>query len=174
MIMITDKSTRLNVQPESTTDQEVRTTQEVVQPRLLRLRDAPRYLGMDKNRFNREVRPRVTVIPIGSQGVAFDRLELDSWVDEYKRRNGRPPAHLQRSRAMGITQNSRTLRAAPDLTYQQNLQRSAHSSRALQRAMSPPDCPRCAPKLRGKRRRDPRSGMGHSDDQPLRIRQPGS
>jgi hypothetical protein len=27
-------------------------------PRLIRFRDAPRYLGMDKNRFNREVHPR--------------------------------------------------------------------------------------------------------------------
>jgi hypothetical protein len=26
-------------------------------PRFVRLRDAPRYLGMDKNRFNRDVRP---------------------------------------------------------------------------------------------------------------------
>ena len=26
-------------------------------PRFIRLRDAPSYLGMDKNRFNREVRP---------------------------------------------------------------------------------------------------------------------
>ncbi len=37
-------------------------------PRLVRLRDAPRYLGMDKNRFNREVRPCLVVIPIGTQG----------------------------------------------------------------------------------------------------------
>lgn len=35
----------------------------VTAARLLRLRDAPRYLGMDKNRLNREVRPCVTVIP---------------------------------------------------------------------------------------------------------------
>ena len=28
-----------------------------IQPRLIRLRDAPAYLGMDRNRFNREVRP---------------------------------------------------------------------------------------------------------------------
>ncbi len=47
-------------------------------PRFIRLRDAPRYLGMDKNRFNREVRPRVTVIRIGTQGIAFDRLDLDA------------------------------------------------------------------------------------------------
>ena len=47
-------------------------------PRLLRFRDAPRYLGMDRNRFNAEVRPHLTQIPIGRPGVAFDRLELDS------------------------------------------------------------------------------------------------
>ncbi len=59
-------------------------------PRLLRLRDAPFYLGMDRNRFNCSVRPHITEIPIGEQGVAFDRLELDDWVDQYKSRNGRP------------------------------------------------------------------------------------
>jgi hypothetical protein len=40
-------------------------------PRFLRLRDAPAYLGMDKNRFNREVRAILTEIPIGKQGIAF-------------------------------------------------------------------------------------------------------
>jgi hypothetical protein len=59
-------------------------------PRLIRFRDAPQYLGMDKNRFNDEVRPYITEIPIGSQGIAFDRLDLDAWVDQYKHRNGRP------------------------------------------------------------------------------------
>ena len=59
-------------------------------PRLIRLRDAPAYLGMDRNRFNREVRPLLTRVPIGVQGVAFDRLELDRWADEYIARNGRP------------------------------------------------------------------------------------
>jgi hypothetical protein len=51
-------------------------------PRLIRLRDAPRYLGMDKNRFNREVRPHVSVIRIGAQGIAFDRIDLDAWADQ--------------------------------------------------------------------------------------------
>src|SRR5215469_9716961 len=58
-------------------------------PRLIRLRDAPHYLGMDRHRFNAEVRPFVTEIPIGIQGIAFDRLELDAWVAEYVRRAGR-------------------------------------------------------------------------------------
>jgi len=44
-------------------------------PRLIRLRDAPYFFGMDKNRFNREVRPFLTEIRVGKQGRAFDRLE---------------------------------------------------------------------------------------------------
>ena len=59
--------------------------------RFIRLRDAARYLGMDKNRFNADVRPFLTEIPIGVQGIAFDRLELDAWADEYKAVRGRPP-----------------------------------------------------------------------------------
>jgi hypothetical protein len=61
-------------------------------PRLIRLRDAPYYLGMDRNRFNGEVRPYLTAIPIGRQGIAFDRLELDAWAEDYISRNGRPAA----------------------------------------------------------------------------------
>lgn len=59
-------------------------------PRVLRFRDAPHYLGMDRNRFNAEVRPHLTEVPIGTQGIGFDRLELDAWFEDYKARNGRP------------------------------------------------------------------------------------
>src|ERR1700692_1379719 len=67
-------------------------------PRFIRLRDAPSYLGMDKNRFNRDVRPLLAVIPIGAQGSAFDRLDLDSWADDYKSRNGHPAAQPEREK----------------------------------------------------------------------------
>src|SRR3954470_4987937 len=60
------------------------------QPRFIRLKDAPTYLGMDKNRFKTEVRPYLVEIPIGKQGIAFDRLDLDAWVEHYKACNGRP------------------------------------------------------------------------------------
>lgn len=60
-----------------------------VLPRFIRLKDAPGYLGMDRNRFNVEVRPQLTEIPIGTQGIAFDRLELDRWADQYVKRYGR-------------------------------------------------------------------------------------
>lgn len=61
-----------------------------IQPRIIRMRDAPRYCGMDKNRFNSEIRPLIPVeINIGVQGIGFDRLDLDTAIEEYKRRNGR-------------------------------------------------------------------------------------
>jgi hypothetical protein len=58
-------------------------------PRLLRFRSAPAYLGMNQNLFNELVRPHVKAIPIGKRGIAFDRLELDAWAEEYSRCNGR-------------------------------------------------------------------------------------
>ena len=67
-----------------------------VLPRFIRFRDAPGYLGMDRNRFNAEVRPALTEIPIGQQGIAFDRLELEAWAEDYKRRNGRPAAERKK------------------------------------------------------------------------------
>jgi hypothetical protein len=51
---------------------------------------------MDRNRFNRIVRPYLVVIPIGKQGIAFDRLDLDDWADQYKSRNGRPAARRRK------------------------------------------------------------------------------
>ena len=62
----------------------------VPQNRGIRLMDAPGYLGMDRNRFNAEVRPYLTEMRYGTQCVCFDRLDLDAWFDEYKSRNGRP------------------------------------------------------------------------------------
>jgi hypothetical protein len=53
-------------------------------PRLVRLRDAPRYLGLDRNVFNRDVRPELVEIRHG-RAVLFDRMELDAWADYTKR-----------------------------------------------------------------------------------------
>ena len=54
----------------------------MILPRLIRLKDASKYLGMDKNRFNKEVRPFVPEIRISVQGVGFDRIDLDQWFDQ--------------------------------------------------------------------------------------------
>ena len=66
------------------------TSRSSILPRLIRLRDAPFYLGMDRNRFGKEVRAYLTEVPIGKQGIAFDRLELDAWVEQYISCNGCP------------------------------------------------------------------------------------
>jgi len=60
-----------------------------VLPRFIRHKDAPAYLGVDRNKFDVEIRPALTEIPLGKRSLAFDRLDLDAWADEYKRRNGR-------------------------------------------------------------------------------------
>nr|WP_238347525.1 MULTISPECIES: hypothetical protein [unclassified Pseudomonas] len=52
-------------------------------PRILRVGEAPGYLGMCKEEFKNTVRPYVREFPIGKQGVGFDRLELDAWMDAY-------------------------------------------------------------------------------------------
>ena len=94
-------------------------------PRLVRLRDAPVYLGMDKNRFNRDVRPRVVAIPVGTQGIAFDRLDLDAWADDHKRRNGRPTAQFEGGRH-GTAKTARSHPAGQGLAHRQRHLRNSH------------------------------------------------
>ena len=53
---------------------------------------------MDRNRFNNLVRPDLIEIPIGTQGIVFDRLDLDAWIDQYKQRSGRPGGKEQRTK----------------------------------------------------------------------------
>ena len=73
-----------------------------VVPRILRIGEAPAYLGMSRDVFDREVRPRLRVIDIGKKGKGVDRVQLDAIADELFR-DGRnhpqetsidPPTHL--------------------------------------------------------------------------------
>ncbi|MFL1533903.1 MULTISPECIES: hypothetical protein [Pseudomonas] len=54
-----------------------------ITPRFIRASAAPAYLGMCREEFKNTVRPHVREFPIGKQGVAFDRHELDQWADAY-------------------------------------------------------------------------------------------
>ena len=47
---------------------------------------------MDRNRFNRDVKPYLVAVPIGTQGLGYDRLDLDEWWEEYKSLYGQPGA----------------------------------------------------------------------------------
>ncbi len=106
--------------------------------RFIRLKDAPRYLGMDPNRFNAEVRPYLTVIPIGKQGVAFDRIDLDAWAEQYKGCNGRPgkamkggkPWDAKEHRASSKGANSGTSRRqSPVDEFEKALERATSQKR---------------------------------------------
>src|SRR5581483_7274769 len=70
--------------------------------RLLRPPAAHAYLAMNKNQFNSLVRPDVIVFHLGKRAIAFDRLELDVWAEDYCRRNGRssPQQEDQQCRSM--------------------------------------------------------------------------
>ena len=54
-----------------------------VQPRFIRANQAPGYLGMCRDVFNKTVRPYVREFPSGLRGIGFDRNELDQWADAY-------------------------------------------------------------------------------------------
>ena len=115
-------------------------------PRLVRLRDAPAYLGMDRNRFNAEVRPHLTRIPIGQQGIAFDRLELDAWVEDYISRNGRRPKapKLEDDTCQNVTEcrgsakkaGSGTLKSAADLHQEDGSEKARAHLLAIRQSKS--------------------------------------
>src|SRR3984957_17744776 len=105
-------------------------------PRFIRLRDAPRFFGMDKNRFNREVRPRLTEIRIAIQGRAFDRLEMEAAAEEYKSRNGIPVAQSDRRKPAW---EIRERQASPSVVASgtsTNVSEKCAFARALEQAMS--------------------------------------
>ena len=66
-----------------------------LQPRIIRVGQAPAYCGMSDRIFAAEIRPFLTEIPIGVQGKAFDRFELDQVLDNYLARYGRAPKELK-------------------------------------------------------------------------------
>jgi hypothetical protein len=103
--------------------------------RFIRLRDAPSYLGMDKNRFNRDVRPHLCAIPIGTQGIAFDRIDLDTWADQYKNRNGRPAAQSQRSKPWETKERQVSKSVVASGTSTRSFEEDAFA-KALERATS--------------------------------------
>ena len=118
----------------------------VLLPRLVRFRDAPNYLGMDRNRFNAEVRPFLTRIPIGHQGIAFDRLELDAWVEDYISRNGRRPKapKLEDDTCQNVTEcrgsakkaASGTLKSAADLHQEDGSEKARAHLLAIRQSKS--------------------------------------
>jgi hypothetical protein len=59
-------------------------------PRVIRHKDAPTYLGVNINYFDRNIRPDLPEIQFGPQMIGYDKIDLDRWLDDYKARNGWP------------------------------------------------------------------------------------
>ena len=97
--------------------------------KFIRLRDAPRYLGMDIHRFNSEVRSSMIEIPIGKQGIASDRLDLDAWADDYKQHSGRPSA--KRSKKLWDVNEHQDCRSAIQSDISTNMPTDIDFAKAL-------------------------------------------
>ena len=68
----------------------MRSENSLIQPRLLRPKDAAKYLAMNKNQFNNLVRPFIPHHEWGERSIAFDIQDLNNWLDR-KRTNVIPP-----------------------------------------------------------------------------------
>lgn len=53
--------------------------------RVIRAKYAPTYLGMSRDVFKKDVRPHVDKVRIGSQGIGYDRLDIDACWEHCKR-----------------------------------------------------------------------------------------
>ncbi len=83
----------------------------MIQSRLIRLKDAPTYLGMDKNRFSKDVRPYIPNLPIGRRGIAFDRHDLDRWVDDFKHKQvSKSPKSAENASSTACRQSRQSLK----------------------------------------------------------------
>lgn len=67
----------------------------ILQPRIVRQRDAPGYVGVDRNKFDAEWRPYLTEVPLGQRALGYDRLELDRLADAYIAARGRPGRNME-------------------------------------------------------------------------------
>ena len=130
-----------------------------ITPRLIRLRDAPFYLGMDRNRFNAAVRPYLVEIQVGKQGVAFDRLDLDAWVDHYKSRNGRPARQPKGENAWGENECQGSENVTESGTSMERSSADGQFIKLLEKATSK----RRKPMSRGSRKRPRRKSVTASD-----------
>ena len=81
----------------------------VIEQRLLNLKQSRKYIGCSQAVFNTKVRPFVTITDMG-----IDRLDLDTWIDQYKQANGKPAQELntwlKEHQGFGSAAKSGTLR----------------------------------------------------------------
>ena len=64
-------------------------------PRVIRMSQAPAYLGMSEPHFNVHVRPYLVEVRDARSMISFDRLDLDAWWEQHKQANGKPAKEIQ-------------------------------------------------------------------------------
>jgi predicted DNA-binding transcriptional regulator AlpA len=105
--------------------------------RWMRPREAAHYLGMDRNKFNEMVRPYLMEIPLGSQAIAFRRVDIDDWADDYEQHNGRRPKAQgpedDLCRNVTVCQGSARKAASGKLKNAVNTRKEAGSAKARER-----------------------------------------
>lgn len=62
----------------------------VINPRIIRLKDAHKYLGVSRSRFFANIRHQIPEIRLGKRTICFEKVDLDNWLDNYKRQHSRP------------------------------------------------------------------------------------
>jgi len=76
----------------------------LVQPRIIRAGQALAYCAMPRPRFKEYIRPFLTEIPLGTQAIGFDRIEVDRVLDEYIKRDGRTPVVKENDKCKNVGQ----------------------------------------------------------------------
>src|SRR5687767_5508547 len=109
---------------------------------------------MDRNRFDQEVRPELTEIPIGQRGIAFDRHELDAWADAYISACGRPS---RKGKGVAICELGREASSWPQMAAGPSTRSTRDSESTNDSATSARSKPR--PGLMPGRARSTRSGQ---------------
>ncbi len=66
-----------------------------IQPRVIRVSNAPAYLAMSLPYFNEKVRPYLVEVIDSSRMKCFDRLDLDAWWEQHKQAKGMPAKEKQ-------------------------------------------------------------------------------
>ena len=112
----------------------------VLLPRMLRLRDAPAYLGMDRNRFNAEVRPASRRSPSGSRASRSTGSSSTPGWTTTSRSTG--DGRARREQHHGKEEAARPRQARRHLAHRQAHRRSAslpeHWNRSARRSGAVP------------------------------------
>ena len=92
-------------------------------PRVIRHKDAPTYLGVNINYFDRNIRPDLPEIQFGPQMIGYDKIDLDrdGWTIIRPATVGLVKERRQRNQSDRKAKNSRSYPAWKNLVDRQEI-----------------------------------------------------